>query len=61
MVWRVWSKFGKSRIRPLHAITMERPSTPAQNHTFSPPLKRPEEMCSFFTKKAHERRSHFQS
>src|SRR2546421_11275283 len=61
MVWGVWSKLGNSSTRPFHAMTMLSSSTPPQNHTFSPPLKRPEGMCSFFRKNAHERRNHVQS
>src|SRR5690242_19036968 len=61
MVWRVCSKFGKSSTNPLHAMMIERKSTPPQNQTFSPPLKRADGGCSFLRKNAHARRSQVKS
>src|SRR3954468_10301052 len=45
MIARVWSKLGKSRMRPLQVTMMLSTTTPPQNQTFSPPLNLPEGMC----------------
>jgi hypothetical protein len=39
---RPWFQLGKSRIRPVTLMVIPRITTPAQNHSFSMPLKRPE-------------------
>ncbi len=41
IVCRVWSKFGKTRIRPVTTSTVENSTSTSQNTSFSPALNLP--------------------